>query len=48
MQKGFNFSFYTNVYTTKKGTNYYYIYEYGYLPIDNDYFFLVKKKEELK
>ena len=48
LQKGFNFSFYTNVYTTKKGTNYYYIYEYGYLPIDNDYFFLVKKKEEVK
>ena len=45
LQKGFNFSFYTNVYTTKKGTNYYYIYEYGYLPIDNDYFFLVKKRE---
>ncbi|MBA3971520.1 MAG: hypothetical protein H0X46_05145 [Bacteroidetes bacterium] len=46
MQKGFNFNFFTNVYTTKKGTNYYYCYEYGYLPIDNDYFFLVKKKEE--
>jgi hypothetical protein len=45
LQKGFNFSFYTNVYTTKKGTKYYYCYEYGYLPIDNDYYFLVKKKE---
>ena len=48
LQKGFNFSFYTNVYTTKKGTNYYYIYEYGYLPIDNDYLFLIKNKEAVK
>ena len=48
LQKGFNFSFYTNVYTTKKGTNYYYCYEYGYLPIENDYYFLVKRKEEAK
>lgn len=46
--KGYNFSFYTNVYTTKKGTNYYYCYEYGYLPIDNDYYFLVKKKEAVE
>lgn len=48
LQKGFNFSFFTNVYTTKKGTKYYYCYEYGYLPIDNDYYFLVKKKEDAK
>jgi hypothetical protein len=45
LQKGFNFGFYTNVYTTKKGTSYYYCYEYGYLPIDNEYYFLVKKKD---
>jgi hypothetical protein len=45
LQKGFNFSFYTNVYTTKKGTNYYFCYEYGYLPLDKDYYFLVKRKE---
>jgi hypothetical protein len=48
LQKGFNFSYYTNVYTTRKGANYYYCYEYGYLPIDNDYYFLVKKKELLE
>jgi hypothetical protein len=48
LQKGFNFSFYTNVYTTKKGTNYYYCYEFGYLPIDNDYYFLVKKKDAVE
>lgn len=44
LKKGFNFQYFTSVYTTKKGTVYYYCYEYGYLPIENDYYFLVKKK----
>ena len=44
-EKGFNFNYYTNIYTTKKGTTYYFCYEYGYLPIENDYFFLVKRKD---
>ena len=43
VQNGFNFQYYTNAYTTKKGTTYYFCYEYGYLPIENDYYFLVKK-----
>lgn len=45
LQKGFNFQYYTNTYTTKKGKAYYFCYEYGYLPIDNDFYFLVKRKE---
>lgn len=45
LQKGFNFEYYTNTYTTKKGDTYYYCYEYGYLPIKGDYYFLVKKRE---
>ena len=44
--KGFNFNFITSLYTTKKGTIYYYCYEFGYMPIDNDYFLLVKRKVE--
>ena len=47
VQKGFDFGFYTNVYTTKKGTRYFFCYEYGYLPLENDYYFLVKKQEEV-
>ena len=43
--KGYNFSFYTNTYTTQKGTVYYFCYEYGYLPIGNDFFFLVLRKQ---
>lgn len=43
--KGFDFNYYTNIYTTKKGADYYFCYEYGYLPIEGNYYFLVKRKE---
>ncbi|HEX8514568.1 MAG TPA: hypothetical protein VF868_00105 [Bacteroidia bacterium] len=46
-QRGFNFSFYTDVYTSQKGKNYFFCYEYGYLPLENDHVFLVKKKETI-
>ena len=42
---GFNFNYFTNTYQTKTGKTYYYCYDYGYLPIENDYFTLVKKQE---
>ena len=45
IEKGFSFKYYTHTYTTKKGTVYYYCYEYGYLPIEHDYYFLVKSRE---
>ncbi len=45
IQKGFNFQYYTNAYTTKKKATYYFCYEYGYLPLENDFYFLVKRKE---
>ncbi len=43
LEKGFDFNLFTSIYTTKKGTTYYFCYEYGYLPIENDYYFLVIK-----
>lgn len=43
--KGFDFGFYTNTFTNKNGDTYYFCYEYGYLPIKGDYYFLVKRKE---
>ncbi|MBI2967579.1 MAG: DUF2116 family Zn-ribbon domain-containing protein [Bacteroidetes bacterium] len=48
--RGFNFSYFTNTYTTKKGTVYYFCYEYGYLPVGNDFYFLVRRsgKDENK
>lgn len=43
---GFIFKYFTHVYTTKTGKTYYYCYDYGYLPLENDWFLIVKKKEE--
>jgi predicted nucleic acid-binding Zn ribbon protein len=45
IEKGFNFDYYTNTYTTKAGNIYYFCYEYGYLPIEDDYFALVMKQD---
>lgn len=42
---GFNFNYFTSILKTQKGTVYYFCYEYGYLSLENDYFFLVKSKE---
>lgn len=43
---GFQFRYLTHIYTTKTGKVYYYCYEYGYLPLENDWFLIVRKKEE--
>lgn len=46
---GFRFEYMTERYITRKGTTYYFCYEQGYLPLDNNWFILVKKnlkKEE--
>jgi len=43
VEKGFNFQYLTSTYTNKKGMMYYFCYEYGYLPLENDWFFLVRR-----
>jgi hypothetical protein len=43
--KGFNFDYYTNTYKTKAGKVYYYCYEFGYLAIEEDFYFLVMKQD---
>jgi predicted nucleic acid-binding Zn ribbon protein len=43
---GFNFNYFTSQYKTQKGVVYYFCYEYGYLPIENDFFLLVKQRED--
>jgi hypothetical protein len=45
-QKGFLFKYITHLYTTKTGKTYYYCYDYGYLPLDNDWYLIVRRKEE--
>lgn len=40
---GFDFQFFTSIYTTKVGTVYYFVYDQGYLPLENEYYALVKR-----
>ena len=40
-EKGFNFTYYTNQYKTQKGAVYFFCYEYGYLPLEHDFYFIV-------
>lgn len=44
-EKGFNFTYHTSIYTTKKGAMYVFCYDLGYLPLENDYYFLVKRRD---
>lgn len=39
----FDFHFFTSIYTTKTGNIYYYVYDQGYLELENDYYLLIKK-----
>jgi len=45
LKKGFDFNFFTNIYTTKTGKVYYFCYEMGYLPIENDFYAIVRRHE---
>ena len=47
LTKGFQFKYFTHTYTNKKGDVYYFCYDVGYLPLENDWFLVVKRKEEL-
>ena len=40
---GFNFTYYTSSFTTKKGNVYFFCYEYGYLNLSDDKFMIVKR-----
>lgn len=40
----FDFTLFTSIYTTKKGNIYYFIYDQGYLSMDDDYYLLVKRE----
>ena len=43
IQEGFDFNYITSIYTTKAGKVYYFVYDQGYLPLENDYYALVKR-----
>ncbi|WP_405563597.1 hypothetical protein [Polaribacter sp. Asnod6-C07] len=41
---GFDFNFFTSIYKTKTGNTYFYIYDQGYLTLENELFLLIKKE----
>lgn len=41
-QQGFLFNFITHTYLNKKGNRYSFCYDYGYLPLENDWYLVVK------
>ena len=45
IEKGFDFNYFTSIYTTKVGTIYYFVYDQGYLPLEGDYYALVKRDD---
>lgn len=47
-EEGFNFHYYTNVYSTRKGSSYVFCYDFGYIRINNDQYMLVQKQDYVK
>jgi len=41
--QNFDFNYFTSIYTTKTGNVYHYVYDQGYLALENDYFLLIKR-----
>ncbi len=41
--KGFDFDYFTTILNTKSGNTYYFVYDQGYMILENDYYMLVKK-----
>lgn len=47
IQKGFQFKYHTHTYANKKGQTYFFCYEYGYLLLENNWYLIVRRKEEV-
>ena len=47
-EEGFNFHYYTNVYSTRKGSSYVFCYDFGYIRLNNDQYMLVQKQDYVK
>lgn len=48
LSKGFSFKYHTHSYTTQKGTTYHFIFDQGYLMLDEGFYFLVVDKRLLE
>lgn len=44
ISNNFDFNLFTSIYTTKTGNTYFYVYDQGYLELENDYYLLVKSE----
>lgn len=44
ISKGFDFEYFTSMYTTKTGNVYFFLYDQGYMAVENDGYVLVKKE----
>nr|WP_319509842.1 hypothetical protein [uncultured Draconibacterium sp.] len=44
-KRGFNFTYFTNTYTTKTGRIYYFVYDQGYAELEGNKLMLVKNEE---
>lgn len=45
-EKGFNFKYFTHTLTTHKGAVYKLCYDFGYMPVENDFLLVVKWESE--
>lgn len=43
LSKGFSFDWFTNIIQTKTGNTYYFVYDQGYMFLEQDYLIVVKK-----
>jgi predicted nucleic acid-binding Zn ribbon protein len=46
LEKGFQFKYLTYIHKTKTGNTYFYCYEYGYLPLENNWYLVVRREED--
>ena len=42
LREGFDFGYFTSIRQTQKGSTYYFVYDYGYLALENDFYLVVK------
>lgn len=47
VSKGFQFKYLTHLYINKKGNQYFFCYDFGYLPLENDWYLIVKRRQEV-
>jgi len=44
LDQNFDFNYFTSIYTTKTGNTYFYVYDQGYLPLEKEYYLLIKRE----